>query len=119
MRQIDQPTAHILKAIVTWTATPTRLGRLNPEKHRWQQIDKGLLCLAQTNKDREKSVKFGFEAAVCGGIPVIHSLQRDFLADEVTQLSGIINGCTNFILSNMAQGGLSYSDALKEASALG
>mmetsp|Transcript_36391 Transcript_36391/g.107963 ORF Transcript_36391/g.107963 Transcript_36391/m.107963 type:complete len:468 (+) Transcript_36391:69-1472(+) len=63
--------------------------------------------------------KFGFEAAVCGGIPIIHALQRDFLGDEVSQLSGIINGCTNFILSNMAQGGLSYSDALKEASALG
>jgi homoserine dehydrogenase len=73
----------------------------------------------QTNADRSDSVKFGFEAAVCGGIPIIHTLQRDFLGDEITQLSGIINGCTNFILSNMAQGGLSYSDALKEASALG
>ena len=67
----------------------------------------------------EPQVQFGFEAAVCGGIPIIHTLQRDLLGDEVTQLSGIINGCTNFILSNMAQGGLSYADALAEASALG
>jgi len=73
----------------------------------------------QTNEGRAESVKFGFEAAVCGGIPIIHTPQRDFLGDEVTQLSGIINGCTNFILSNMALGGLSYLDALKEASALG
>ena len=83
-------------------------------------------------------------SACAVGIPIIHALQRDFLGDEVSQLSGvvngrtlpsvsgqpsgqpprglfvgIINGCTNFILSNMAQGGLSYSDALKEASALG
>jgi len=75
--------------------------------------------LAETNAGREAPVRFGYEAAVCGGIPIIHALQRDFLADEVTQLSGIINGCTNFILSNMAMGGKSYSEALKEASALG
>jgi len=76
-------------------------------------------CVEQVNAARDSPVKFGFEAAVCGGIPIIHALQRDFLADEVTQISGIINGCTNFILSNMAMGGLTYSDALKEASALG
>ena len=56
---------------------------------------------------------------MCGGIPIIHALQRDFIGDEIVQLSGIINGCTNFILSNMAMGGLSYADALAEASALG
>lgn len=75
--------------------------------------------LKSVNADRETPVQFGFEAAVCGGIPIIHALQRDFIGDEVKQLSGIINGCTNFILSNMAMGGLSYADALAEASALG
>ena len=75
--------------------------------------------LAEVNSGRDEPVQFGFEAAVCGGIPIIHTLQRDFIGDEVTQLSGIINGCTNFILSNMAMGGLSYADALAEASALG
>lgn len=75
--------------------------------------------LKSVNADREEPVQFGFEAAVCGGIPIIHALQRDFIGDDVQQLSGIINGCTNFILSNMAMGGLSYKDALAEASALG
>mmetsp|Transcript_24943 Transcript_24943/g.53871 ORF Transcript_24943/g.53871 Transcript_24943/m.53871 type:complete len:476 (-) Transcript_24943:359-1786(-) len=75
--------------------------------------------LTRVNTGRETPVRFGFEAAVCGGIPIIHALQRDFLADDVTQLSGIINGCTNFILSNMELSGMSYGDALKEASALG
>ena len=77
--------------------------------------------IADVNSGRPdgEHVQFGFEAAVCGGIPIIHTLQRDLLGDEVTQLSGIINGCTNFILSNMALGGLSYADALAEASALG
>eukprot|EP00316_Scyphosphaera_apsteinii_P011838 CAMPEP_0119309340 /NCGR_PEP_ID=MMETSP1333-20130426/15041_1 /TAXON_ID=418940 /ORGANISM="Scyphosphaera apsteinii, Strain RCC1455" /LENGTH=438 /DNA_ID=CAMNT_0007313295 /DNA_START=153 /DNA_END=1469 /DNA_ORIENTATION=- len=75
--------------------------------------------VSKTNADRVVPIQFGFEAAVCGGIPIIHALQRDFLADDVIQLSGIINGCTNFILSNMESGGKSYSEALKEASKLG
>ena len=79
--------------------------------------------LTEVNANREGSgqppVQFGFEAAVCGGIPIIHALQRDFLADEIVQISGIINGCTNFILSSMAAGGKSYTQALDEASALG
>lgn len=75
--------------------------------------------LASVNAGREAPVQFGYEAAVCGGIPIIHSLQTDFLGDDVVQLSGIINGCTNFMLSNMASGGGSYADVLSEASALG
>ena len=63
------------------------------------------------NAQRDSPVHFGFEAAVCGGIPIIHAMQRDFLGDEITQISGIINGCTNFILSNMALGGKSYGEA--------
>lgn len=75
--------------------------------------------LDEVNAGRDEAVQFRFEAAVCGGIPIIRTLQSDFLGDDVTQVSGIINGCTNFILSNMEGGGLSYADALKEASALG
>jgi homoserine dehydrogenase len=75
--------------------------------------------LNSVNAEREVGVQFGFEAAVCGGIPIIHALQRDFLGDDVTQLSGIINGCTNFMLSSMSQKGLSYAESLSEASALG
>jgi len=71
------------------------------------------------NADRDSPVQFGFEAAVCGGIPIIHTLQSDFIGDDVVQLSGIINGCTNFMLSSMAGGGKSYAEALGEASELG
>eukprot|EP00325_Prymnesiales_sp_UTEX-LB-985_P025750 CAMPEP_0174718824 /NCGR_PEP_ID=MMETSP1094-20130205/30091_1 /TAXON_ID=156173 /ORGANISM="Chrysochromulina brevifilum, Strain UTEX LB 985" /LENGTH=480 /DNA_ID=CAMNT_0015919023 /DNA_START=15 /DNA_END=1457 /DNA_ORIENTATION=+ len=71
------------------------------------------------NADRDEPVQFGYEAAVCGGIPIIHTLQGDFIGDDVVQLSGIINGCTNFMLSSMAGGGKSYADALAEASELG
>jgi len=75
--------------------------------------------LIRVNKDSDKKVEFRYEAAVCGGIPVIRSLQSDFVGDEITMLSGIINGCTNFMLTAMDQGGKSYDEALAEASELG
>lgn len=64
-------------------------------------------------------LKFGFEAAVGGGIPIISTLQTQFQSDEVTQLAGILNGTTNFILSKMESEGASYDDVLKEAQDLG
>ena len=65
-------------------------------------------------------VAFGYEAAVCGGIPIIHSLQKDFIADEITQISGIINGTTNYILSKMEHNPqISFSQVLQEAQDLG
>ena len=63
--------------------------------------------------------RFGFEAAVCGGIPVIHVLQGDLAGDSVTQLSGIMNGCTNFMLTGMEKEGKSYDDVLAVATELG
>ena len=63
--------------------------------------------------------KFGFEASVCGGIPIIHALQRDFLPDRVKRLSGVFNGTTNFILSSMELQGRGYDEVLKEAQELG
>jgi homoserine dehydrogenase len=67
----------------------------------------------------QKNVEFRYEAAVCGGIPVIRSLQTDYVGDDVSMLSGIINGCTNFMLTSMDQYGKTYDQALEEASKLG
>jgi len=75
--------------------------------------------LAEVNSNAEKKVEFKYEAAVCGGIPIIRSMQGDFVGDNVNMMSGIINGCTNFMLTAMDQHGQSYDDALKEASILG
>jgi homoserine dehydrogenase len=75
--------------------------------------------LSSVNKDRDEDVQFRFEAAVCGGIPIIRSLQSDFVGDKITKLSGIINGCTNFMLTAMDRDGKSYEEALDEASKLG
>ena len=76
--------------------------------------------LAEVNKNRDTNkVEFRYEAAVCGGIPIIRSMQSDFVGDDIQMLSGIINGCTNFMLTAMDKGSKSYDEALAEASALG
>jgi homoserine dehydrogenase len=60
-----------------------------------------------------------FEASVGGGIPLIAPLKRDLLANEITGLSAIINGTTNYILTRMAAEGITLEDALSQAQALG
>lgn len=77
--------------------------------------------LDQVNSKRgdDAKVEFRYEAAVCGGIPVIRSLQSDFVGDDIQMVSGIINGCTNFMLTAMDRDGKSYDEALAEASKLG
>jgi len=75
--------------------------------------------IKEVNVERSEKVEFRYEAAVCGGIPVIRSMQSDFVGDEITMISGIINGCTNFMLTAMDTKQQSYEDALTEASKLG
>jgi homoserine dehydrogenase len=67
----------------------------------------------------KNGIEMGYEAAVCGGIPIIHALQKDFLFDSITQICGIMNGTTNFILSKMENEGADYATVLKEAQDLG
>ncbi|NNU84349.1 homoserine dehydrogenase [Geobacillus sp. BMUD] len=60
-----------------------------------------------------------YEASVAGGIPILRSLVDGLASDRITKLMGIVNGTTNYILTNMAQNGASYEAALAEAQALG
>ncbi len=60
-----------------------------------------------------------FEASVAGGIPLIRPLRESLAGDRIRRVMGIVNGTTNFILSNMAESGASFSDALAEAQTLG
>ena len=62
---------------------------------------------------------FLFEASVGGGIPIIRPLNESLTADNITEISGILNGTTNFILTKMDREGSSFDDVLKEAQALG
>ncbi|AGT33303.1 homoserine dehydrogenase [Geobacillus genomosp. 3] len=60
-----------------------------------------------------------YEASVAGGIPILRSLVDGLASDRITKLMGIVNGTTNYILTNMSQNGASYEDVLAEAQALG
>ena len=73
-----------------------------------------LLALA-----KEKNKNFLFEASVGGGIPIIRPLNQSLTADEIMEITGILNGTTNFILTKMAKEGSSFDAVLKEAQDLG
>ena len=68
---------------------------------------------------REKGVIVAFEAAVAGGIPIIKALREGLTANRIEWIAGIINGTTNFILSEMRAKGLDFDVVLKEAQRLG
>jgi len=70
---------------------------------------------------KEKSndgVSLGYEASVCGGIPIINLLQSCYLGDHISQIMGICNGTTNYMLGKM-ENGADYTSVLKEAQDLG
>ncbi len=67
----------------------------------------------------KKGVMVAFEAAVAGGIPIIKALREGLTANRIEWAAGIINGTTNFILSEMRDKGLPFADVLKEAQRLG
>jgi homoserine dehydrogenase len=68
---------------------------------------------------QEKGVIVAFEAAVAGGIPIIKALREGLTANRIESVAGIINGTTNFILSEMRDKGLDFATVLAQAQALG
>ena len=66
-----------------------------------------------------RGVMVAYEAAVAGGIPIIKALREGLTANKIEWIAGIINGTTNFILSEMRDKGLAFSEVLKEAQRLG
>jgi len=68
---------------------------------------------------RQKGVSFLYEAAVCGSVPIIRNLEEYFDNDLLTHIKGIVNGSTNYILTQMSQHGSSYAEALQAAQSNG
>ena len=64
---------------------------------------------------REHNVNFQFEASVGGGIPIIRPLNKCLTADEIEEITGILNGTTNYMLTKMADEGAEFDDVLKDA----
>ncbi len=73
-----------------------------------------LLCIA-----KEKNVNFLFEASVGGGIPIIRPISQCLAANDITEIAGILNGTTNFILTKMIRDQMRFDDALRLAQSLG
>jgi homoserine dehydrogenase len=68
---------------------------------------------------QKKGVMVGFEAAVAGGVPIIKAVREGLAANRIEWIAGIINGTSNFILSEMREKGLAFDDVLREAQRLG
>lgn len=68
---------------------------------------------------REKGLNFMFGASVGGGIPIIRPLNTCLTADEIEEITGILNGTTNYMLTRMANEGVSFEEVLKDAQAKG
>jgi homoserine dehydrogenase len=66
-----------------------------------------------------QNVRLGFEASVCGGIPIIRALRNGLVGNHIQRLSGILNGTCNYILTRMAEARIDFDVALQEAQAQG
>ncbi|TAH67751.1 MAG: homoserine dehydrogenase [Anaerolineaceae bacterium] len=73
-----------------------------------------LLDIAKT-----RNLNFLFEASVGGGIPIIRPLNQSLTADEIVEITGILNGTTNYMLTKMSEEGIGFNEALEDAQALG
>ncbi|MEK7698471.1 MAG: homoserine dehydrogenase [Nitrospirota bacterium] len=68
---------------------------------------------------QKNNVELGFEAAVAGGIPIIKIIREALIGNKIQAIYGIINGTSNYILTQMTEEGVDFSTAIKEAQALG
>lgn len=68
---------------------------------------------------RENNINFLFEASVGGGIPLLRPLTQSLAGEKIEEISGILNGTTNYILTKMAREGQTFEEALKKAQELG
>lgn len=104
------------------------MGGVNPAKEYVEQALKARKHVVTANKElmakhgfallqlaAKHHVNLFFEASVAGGVPIIRNLQKSLAANQIHSVYGIINGTTNFILSQMTHQGWSYAEALAEA----
>jgi homoserine dehydrogenase len=108
------------------------MGGLEPAKELILRALKGGACVVTANKAliategavlhaaaQEAGVDLSYEAAVAGAIPLLRPLRESLAGDRIRRVLGIVNGTTNFILTQMDSTGASFADALAEAQALG
>ena len=120
---VDHPDIEIVVELIGGcdTAKDLVLRAINNGKH-VVTANKALLALHGNEifaAAQAKGVMVAFEAAVAGGIPIIKALREGLTANRIESVAGIINGTTNFILTEMRDKGLDFSTVLKQAQALG
>ncbi|HVO87202.1 MAG TPA: homoserine dehydrogenase [Casimicrobiaceae bacterium] len=103
---------------------PARTLILDAIRHGKHVVTANKALLAQYGNEifaaaSEKGVMVAFEAAVAGGIPIIKALREGLTANRIEWIAGIVNGTSNFILSEMRSRGASFAEVLKEAQRLG
>lgn len=108
------------------------IGGIHPAKEYIEQALKHHKNVVTANKDliatygtelsklaHDNHCDLMYEASVAGGIPILRTISNSFNADKITEVKGIVNGTTNYILTQMSQKHWSYDHALKEAQRLG
>ncbi|MFV0558384.1 MAG: homoserine dehydrogenase [Enterococcus sp.] len=108
------------------------MGKIQPAKEFISAALKAKKHVVTANKDlmathgselQELALQNGcrllYEAGVAGGIPILHALKENYLADEITEVCGIVNGTSNFMLTQIKEQAISYDEALKKAQELG
>jgi homoserine dehydrogenase len=119
----DNPDVQILVELIggTTTARELVLRAINNGKH---VVTANKALIAQYGNEifaaaAQRGVSVAFESAVAGGIPIIKAIREGLAANRIEWLAGIINGTSNFILTEMREKNRAFDDVLKEAQALG
>ncbi|MDQ3195557.1 MAG: homoserine dehydrogenase, partial [Pseudomonadota bacterium] len=120
---VDHPEIDIVVELIGGTGIARQLV-LRAIENRKHVITANKALLAQHGNEifaaaQKNGVMVAFEAAVAGGIPIIKALREGLTANRIEWIAGIINGTSNFILSDMRERGTSFDDALKDAQRLG
>lgn len=123
MAVVDDPNIDIVVELIGGTGISKQL-ILKAISNRKHVVTANKALLAQHGNEifaaaQKNGVMVAFEAAVAGGVPIIKSLREGLAANRIEWIAGIINGTSNFILSEMREKGASFDDVLKEAQALG
>lgn len=100
----------------TFVKTMLEAGKHVTTSNKALVADKGAELIALA---KEKNVNFMFEASVGGGIPIIRPLNSCLTADEIEEITGIVNGTTNYMMTEMCEKGSEFDDVLKDAQAKG
>ncbi|MGH7472537.1 MAG: homoserine dehydrogenase, partial [Candidatus Methylomirabilales bacterium] len=116
---IEDPAIDIVIELIggTTAAREVSLAALRSGKH-LVTANKALLAthgLELFRAAAEKRVDLGFEASVCGGIPIIRAVREGLVANRIHAIEGIVNGTCNYILTKMTELGAPFAEVLKEA----